>query len=65
MNLSAVTGGLYPFALALANIGVGVGLYLTGALFFALLLWTSAALVLAALVTAAGRAPSLAGAVTE
>lgn len=51
MNASAVTGTLYPTALALANIGLGVVLYLTGTLVFALLLWAGGALVLAGMVS--------------
>jgi hypothetical protein len=65
MDLSAVAGRLYPLALALSNVGVGVGLYLTGAVFFATLLWASGALVVLALVSAATRSPGEGRVVTE
>lgn len=55
MDTAAVTDGLYPVALALANIGLGVALYVTGALFFALLLWLSGALVLVAMISGVHR----------
>jgi|APHM01.1.fsa_nt_gi hypothetical protein len=49
MNVPEFVTSLYPVALAGANIGVGVGLYETGTLFFALILWLSGALVVAGL----------------
>ncbi|MEF8782684.1 MAG: hypothetical protein V5A39_05300 [Haloarculaceae archaeon] len=65
MNASAVTGRLYPVALALANIGVGVGLYLIGALFFALLLWICGGLVLTATASRGDYGPAQSGIVAE
>jgi hypothetical protein len=65
MHSLAETGNLYPAALALANIGVGAGLYATGAFFFALLLWLSGALVLAATVPSVNRALRRSGVATE
>lgn len=55
MNVSGIADTLYPFVLALANIGVGVGLYETGILILALVLWLSGALVLAGVVSSVSR----------
>lgn len=65
MNPTALTEWLYPLALALTNIGVGVGLYMTGALFFAALLWLGGGLVLAAMTSTVDYASSQSGLVTE
>lgn len=46
MSSTSVLARLYPVMLALSNISVGVGLYLTDVLFFAVLLWITGALVL-------------------
>lgn len=54
MNLSNITAPLYPVGLVLANLGVGVGLYETGALGFSLLLWLAGGLVLLGLALSAG-----------
>lgn len=51
MNLPRVANALYPVVLALANIGVGVGLYETGILLLALVLWLCGVLVLAGFVS--------------
>lgn len=45
-NASRIADALYPVALALANLGAGVGLYETGALAFSLVLWLGGVLVL-------------------
>jgi len=55
MNLSGVANTLYPIALALANIGVGLGLYETGILLLTLVLWLGGALVLAGFVSSISR----------
>lgn len=52
MSNTPVIASLYPVMLALGNISVGVGLYVTGALVFAVLMWTTGALVLIGLVSA-------------
>lgn len=65
MNLPTELRGLYPVSLALANLGVGVGLHLIGALFFAVLLWGSATLVLAAMVPPVNRTLTRQGYATE
>lgn len=46
MSVPSILARFYPVLLAFGNISVGVGLYVTDALFFAVLLWISAALVL-------------------
>jgi hypothetical protein len=65
MNLPIEPRGLYPVSLAVANVGVGVGLHLIGALFFAVLLWGSAALILAAMVPSVNRTLSRQGYATD
>jgi hypothetical protein len=65
MDVVTAIGRLYPLALGLANLGVGAGLYLTGAVFFAVLLSASGVLVLLALVSAATRSSGLAALPTE
>lgn len=46
MNVTGMADTAYPIVLALSNIGLGVGLYETGILLLALLLWFSGMLVL-------------------
>jgi membrane protein implicated in regulation of membrane protease activity len=46
MSVAPILARLYPVVLALANIAVGVGLYATGTLFFAVLMWTGGVVVL-------------------
>jgi hypothetical protein len=65
MNATALTERLYPLALALTNVGVGLGLYMTGALFFAALLWLGGGLVLAAMTSTVDHASSQSGLATE
>ncbi len=55
MNVSGVANTLYPIVLALANIGIGLGLYETGILLLALVLWLGGALVLAGFVSSVTR----------
>jgi hypothetical protein len=64
-NLPTEPGSLYPVSLALANVGVGIGLSLIGALFFAVLLWGSATLVLAAMVPSVNRTLTRRGYATD
>jgi hypothetical protein len=52
-NASRVADALYPVALALANLGAGVGLYEAGALAFSLILWLSGGLVLIGIASSA------------
>jgi hypothetical protein len=65
MNLPIEPRGLYPVSLALANVGVGIGLHLVGALFFAVLLWGSATLILAAMVPSVNQTLSRRGYATD
>lgn len=65
MNLPTEPGGLYPVSLALANVGVGIGLSLIGAFFFAVLLWGSATLVLAAMFPSVNRTLTRRGYATD
>jgi hypothetical protein len=53
-NASRIADALYPVALALANLGAGVGLYEVGALAFSLVLWLSGGLVLVGIGSAVG-----------
>jgi len=63
MSVTPVITKLYPVVLALANTSLGVGLYATDALVFAVLMWTSGVLVLIGLLStvAPGLLPRLEG----
>lgn len=52
MNVSGIANTLYPVGLALANIGLGVGLYERELLLLALILWLTGALVLVGFLSA-------------
>lgn len=54
MNGSRIAAPLYPIGLVLANLGVGAGLYETGAVGFSLLLWLSGGLVLLGIALSVG-----------
>lgn len=51
MTSTPAIATLYPVMLALANIGVGVGLYLTGTLVFAVPMWIAGSIVLIGLLS--------------
>lgn len=56
MSVTPVIARLYPVVLALANTSLGVGLYATDALLFAVLMWTSGVLVLVGLLSSVATA---------
>lgn len=51
MSVTPVITKLYPIGLALANTGLGVGLFATDALLLAVLMWASATLLLVGLLS--------------
>lgn len=51
MNVSGIGTTLYPIVLAVGNIGLGIGLYDTGILLLALVLWLTGTLVLVGFVS--------------
>ncbi len=51
MSVTPVISKLYPVVLALANTSLGVGFYATDAFVFAVLMWTTGALVLVGLLS--------------
>jgi len=63
MSVTPVITKLYPVVLALANTSLGIGLYATDALVFAVLMWITGALVLIGLLSsvAPGVLPRLEG----
>jgi hypothetical protein len=56
MSLPSLSSVLYPLALVAGNAAAGIGLYVLGAIFFALVLWLNAVLVVAGLFAALGGA---------
>lgn len=55
MNVSGMSDALCPIVLVLSNIGLGVGLYETGILLLAVLLWFSGILVIVGIISSIGK----------